>query len=448
MTHATLCLDTRSATHPAIRMRRILTAIAATMVLSAPLVQAQSIILDKDEERVFTEFNWIPYAFFSESFGLGFGVGGAYSGWPTEPSSVLGALTLGTKGSYNLALAMTDYQVPGVPRLTFEPTVLSGLYRDQRIYAGRRADFPGERAGANGSDEDNHTEVKQWDNWVRLGFEYLLPIGHGRDEIVHRYIVDRGFLLRNPSGGETWNPLESGRTTLAVRPQWRGQDLEDDDGQEFDGETFNVELVLEHDNRDFPFNATKGSSRRISYQRDFTDDERFGEWESWTFEYDKLFDLPTSERVRQRVLALGLWTSYVPTWETETIDGDEVVTERPPYYEGATLGGIYRMRAFEDNRWQDKAAMYYSAEYRVVPDWQPLPDVSWLDWASIQYWQWVVFAELGQVAPHYNIGDLHDDMRFDAGFGLRGMIHKAVCRLDIAFGEEGARVVAMYGQPF
>ena len=84
----------------------MLSAVAAVLCLSLAESHAQSIILDKNEERVFSEFNWIPYAFFSESFGLGFGVGGAYTGWPTDPASVLGALTLGTKGSYNAALAL------------------------------------------------------------------------------------------------------------------------------------------------------------------------------------------------------------------------------------------------------------------------------------------------------------------------------------------------------
>ena len=59
-------------------------------------LRAQSIILDSNEERIFHDFNWIPYAFFSDSFGLGFGVGGGYSGWHEEQTSLLGAITLGT----------------------------------------------------------------------------------------------------------------------------------------------------------------------------------------------------------------------------------------------------------------------------------------------------------------------------------------------------------------
>jgi len=423
--------------------------IVITMLLFiSAFASAQSIVLDKDEERVYQELNWIPYAFFSESFGLGFGVGAAYSGWPAEAASVLGAFTLGTKGSYNVALGLSDYQMPGVPRLVLEPLVISGLYRNQRVYIGQSPAFPGERAGSNGSDQENYVDVTQWDTRVQLQLHYLLPIGDGKEDVVHKYIIDRGFLIRNPSGGDTWNPFASGRTRLSLTPEWRGQKLRDENEKELPIKTLNVEIALKYDNRDFPFNATRGSYQRVAYQRDFDDNKYFGEWEAWTFDASKLIDLGSSEWTRQRVLALGFWTAFVPTWETKKINGVRVVTKRPPYYDGATLGGIYRMRAYEDNRWQDKAAIYYSAEYRVVPEWQPLLKQEWLKWAAIQYWQWVVFAEAGQVAPHYNINDLHEKMRLDAGFGLRGMIHKALCRLDISFGEEGSRIVAMYGQPF
>lgn len=414
--------------------------------LSAPAV-GQSIVLNAEEEPVFEKFNWIPYAFFSESFGLGFGVGAGYTGWPQEQASLLGAVTLGTKGSYNVAVALNDYQVPGLPRLVVQPLFVGGKYQDQRLFVGRNPDFGGERAGSNNSDPDHYVEATQWDNRIRLEFLYLLPWGHGRDQIVSRYVLQRGLLIRGASGGDFWNPLESGRTRLSLTPTWREQTLSNDE-LEVPFSTFNVELALDYDNYDFPFNPSRGSSQRVAYQRDFEDDEYFGDWEAWFFEADKVFNLGANDRWSQRVLALRLWTAYVPTWESETVDGLEVVTRRPPHFEGATLGGIYRMRAYEDDRFQDKAAIYYSAELRAMPNWQPLKQMAWLDWAEIGWWQWTLFAEAGQVSPHYNLSDLHSDLHVDGGISVRAMIHKAVCRLDFAYGEEGGRVVAMYGHPF
>ena len=84
----------------------------------------------------------------------------------------------------------------------------------------------------------------------------------------------------------------------------------------------------------------------------------------------------------------------------------------------------------------------------MIPEWQPLRHITALEWADISYWQFVAFVEAGQVSPDWRIDDLHSDLHIDGGVGLRGMLHKAVCRLDVAVSEEGLRITAMYGHPF
>lgn len=422
-------------------------ALFVSLLLVSSPAQGQSVILDKSEQRVFEGFNWVPYAFFSESFGLGFGAGGAYAGWMQEQASVLGAVTLGTTGSYNFMGAVSDYQVPRFPRLVVEPFFSFGRYQEQRLYIGRNPEFGGERAGSNDSDPDHYVEATQWDNRVELDFRFLLPLGHGRDTIVSRYTTHNGLLHEGASGGEIWNPTSSGRTTLSLKPGWRQQTLEQDE-LEVPFKTLNVEVALEYDNYDFPFNPSRGSYQRISFKHDFDEDPNFGDWEVWNAEISKVFDLGSDARSHQRVLAFSAWTAYVPTWESESVDGETRITRRPPGFEGAVLGGLYRMRAYENERFSDKAAIYYTAEYRTMPTWQPLKKIGWLDWADISWWQWVFFAEAGQVAPSYNLEDLHSNIHVDGGLSIRAMIHKAVCRLDFAVGEEGGRVTAMYGHPF
>ena len=80
----------------------LLAAIILTLHVTGVPAFGQGILFKADETRVVENFNWLPYAFFSESFGLGFGVGAGYSGWPRPETTLLGAATLGTKGSYNL----------------------------------------------------------------------------------------------------------------------------------------------------------------------------------------------------------------------------------------------------------------------------------------------------------------------------------------------------------
>ena len=428
------------------RKRKEILLIAFLLIASSLLINAQSITLKSDEVRLASEYNWIPYGFYTDSLGLTFGVGAGKTAWPQEQASLIGTLAFGTKGTYFFAGGGTDIRVPGFERLFVDIMFSSGYYVDATHYVNGNPDFTGERAGSNDSSQENFIEETLWDSWAELRFFYLLPMGDGADEIINTYKIDRGILASGATGGRSWNPLKSGRTYLRLTPAWRNKTLDLEDN--VTGETLNLKVGIEYNNLDFPYNPTRGSKHELYYTYDFTGDDRVGGWEMYDFEYGKVFDLNSVPGVQQHVLVLDLWTAYVPTWETETIDGVEVVTKSPPYYEGANLGGFYRMRAYEGNRFTDKAALFGSIEYRVIPEWQPLLDSKLFKYFELDWWQFALFAEAGRVAPEWKLDELTTDMKFDAGVSLRGMLMKSVFRLDLAVGEEGARVVAMYGQPF
>ncbi|MCK5529351.1 MAG: BamA/TamA family outer membrane protein [Kiritimatiellae bacterium] len=410
------------------------------------LVCAQNITLKSDEARLAGEYNWLPYGFYTKSLGLTFGVGMGRTAWPQEQASLIGTLAFGTKGTYFFAGGGTDIRVPGFERLFVDIMFSSGYYVDSTEYINGNPDFKGERAGSNESSQENFIEETLWDSWAELRFFYLLPMGDGADHVINTYRIDRGILASGATGGKSWNPLKSGRTYLRLTPAWRNKTLDLDDN--ITGNTFNLKVGIEYNNLNFPYNPTCGSKHEFYYTHDFTSNDRLGGWELYEIEYGKVFDLGTVPGVQQHVLALDFWTAYVPTWETETVDGVEIVTERPPYYEGANLGGFYRMRAYEGNRFHDKAAIYGSIEYRIIPKWQPLLENKLFKYFELDWMQFAVFAEAGRVAPEWTFDELTTDMKFDAGVSLRGMLMKSVFRLDLAVGEEGSRVVAMYGQPF
>ena len=166
-------------------------------------------------------------------------------------------------------------------------------------------------------------------------------------------------------------------------------------------------------------------------------------------ELTKYFNLGKGPLFRQRALALDVWTAYVPTWEEEIVDGRVVTTHRPPSFLGATLGGPDRLRAFPRGRFWDRAAVYYAAELRLVPQWNPFGDIPFVrNYLYIPWWQIVPFIEVGQVAPDWNLSDLHSDMKVSGGVGFRFFIGKALLRLDVAGGEDGVMVQATIGQPF
>ena len=60
----------------------------------------------------------------------------------------------------------------------------------------------------------------------------------------------------------------------------------------------------------------------------------------------------------------------------------------------------------------------------------------------------VPFGEIGRVAPSWNVGDLHEDMKWTTGLGFRFWAKGVVGRIDMATSDEGFRTQMMIKQPF
>ena len=391
----------------------------------------------------------VPYAFYNESFGAAVAYAYGKVGYPQKQSAILGTVMAGSKGSIMGFLIGRNLRLPWSDRLFLDPIAQIGYFKDADSYSDGNPDFPDERAGSNDSDEDNYIEGDGWDNFFRLRFKYLLPIGHGKDTIINTYVIDRGLLKSGAAGGTSWNPLISGRTYFELLPFYRWQEIKGDD-EDIDVKTNGLEFSLFRDNRDFVPNPSKGSALRVDVTRDFGWLNSSDSWTVVQTEFDKYFSLGPSETFRQRVIAFDFWTAYSPTWEVEGVrDGQEIISNRPPAYAGATLGGIWRMRAFPSQRFSDKASIYYALEYRMIPKWNPFNNWPWLQkYIGIEWLQFVPFVEVGRVAPGWNVKDLHSDMKWDAGLGLRLWAKGLVARIDLVGSDEGFGVAMMVSQPF
>ena len=276
-------------------------------------------------------------------------------------------------------------------------------------------------------------------------FHYLLPLGHGRDDIVPRYELVDGLPVGGFSGARSLNPLESGRTFIDFRPFYRSQQIDGDDVSTTTS-TNGIDVGLTWDNRDFPTNPARGQSVTLALSRDFGALNSSDSWTVWQAEIDQYFQLKNLPHVRQTVLALNAWTAQTPSWERRA---DGSVAHRPPAYAGATLGGLWKMRAYPAQRFNDRAAIYYAAELRVIPDWNPFNAwPAFQSYANVEWLQFVPFAELGRVAPNWDLGTLHSSMKWSAGFGIRAWASGFVLRVDTALSEEGASVQMMISQPF
>jgi len=391
----------------------------------------------------------LPYAFYNDSFGFAVAYVYGLVGKPQKQATMLATVMAGSKGSAMGFLIGRDIQMPKVDRLFLDPVISVGYFKDADSYTDGNPHYANERAGSNDSDENDYVEGDGWDNFFRMKFKYLLPMGSARDNIIATYKIKEGLLESGGTGGTSLNPFESGRTYLETRPFYRSQQIDGDHVDETT-KTNGLDFSLFWDNRDFYANPSKGFGLRGKVSRDFGLLNSSNSWTNLEGEVDGYIPFQMGSWLRKGVVALDFWTSFSPTWDQQF---DGTIENRPPAYTGPTLGGLWRMRGYPTQRFSDKAAIYYSAELRMIPRWNPFLHWDWIQkYVGIQWLQFVPFVEVGRVAPVWNmvwnIERLHSDMKWDAGFGIRAWAKGLVARIDSAYSDEGFGVQMMVSQPF
>lgn len=376
----------------------------------------------------------LPYAFSSETLGIGLG-GVATYGPTSAPESLYYGTAFGTdNGSSLVALGASDVDFPGLERLFIRCYGIGARYTHMRVYVDGNPAFPDEHAGSNESSADNYIEEDAVDLLADLELRYILPIGHFTETPTHTYVTRNGVLSERPSGATSWNPFVSGRSSVVLNPHYRKQFA--DAGTDEVYETLYFELEFEHDNRDFVPNPGRGSLWKTALRHDPGWLQRSGRWTVVEGELDGYVPLPAPTGIRQQTLALSVWGA-------SSVGGDRI-----PYFARPSLGGFHRLRGYPSFRFHDRAAIHYSMEYRVMPEWQPLDSIEVLDPLRIRWWQVVGLLEVGRVAPSWSTDVLYQDMKMDVGVGIRGLFDKTVGRIDIVVSDEGLNVVAMVGQSF
>jgi hypothetical protein len=402
-------------------------------------------ILETSLPRADSTIN-LPYAFWNETFGFAAGYVYAVNGSPQPQAGMVASVMAGTEGSVmGFLMGQNIRPVRSLERLFVDPILSMGYFDNADIFIDGNPDFPDERAGSNDSDPENFITGRGRDTFARARFKYLLPIGTGRERILPAFQFDKGILAAGANGGDAFNPWRNGLTYVELMPFFRSQNVEND-LVDIEQATNGLELGLFYDNRDIGSNPSRGESVRLRVARDWGEFDSTDSWTSLGAEGDYYVSLGETKVFRQRVLALNAWTSYSPTWRVRS---DGFVDNRPPAFSGATLGGLWRMRAFPAQRFNDKAGIYYSAELRLIPEWNPMVNLPALqERVGIEWFQVVPFVEVGRVAPSWNIDELHSDMKWDVGCGVRAWARGLVARVDVAYSDEGFGVQMMVGQPF
>jgi len=398
---------------------------------------------------------YIPYIFSSDSIGFAGGAAAIKRG-VFQPQTISVAtlfygskqdiITNGTPDTANFSggfLGLFDYKIPGTNRVLLSISGLKSYFPKARYYLYNHT---------NDSKEEQYIESSGDNDFIYATLKYVLSLGDGLDNPEGLYTLKHGFAVgRENYGGGI--PFVTGRTALGVTGFYEHYTFDNNlagaprstNGLK-EWNTNGVRFFVEHDNTDYDLNPSRGYQFRLQYSKDFGWRDAKQSWDFLEFKYNHYINLPTFTFTQQNVLAMSFWTGYSFSWDRNGQIDNNIDAHRPPPWEGARLGGIFRMRGYNTNRFSDKAVVYGTAEYRAVLKWNPFRKSDYIP-VAIDWLQVVGFVEAGRVHESYNF-DLLSDMKYDAGISLRAMAAQVPVRLDIAASDEGVNFWVMVFHPF
>lgn len=371
-----------------------------------------------------TEVAGVPFIISTEQLGTAVGVSGIIKHAGQPQASIFGLGLYSENDSYIGFVGLNNYALPGLKQWLFSAEYYSS-YLSNGIYYVPAARTPNDPLAT------NKIIAEGTESSLRVNAKYVLPWGLGANGGARS--------LRQERGDITFNPLESGVTSINITPFQQKRDVTNYD--HLPDAAQGLELQFNWDNRDSVGDTESGSQTRFTVRRDFGDDER-NSWTTWEIEQSAFVPLDENVLFKEQVLAFNYYLADTPTWESGSGTGD---MHRPPSFAGIKLGGFNRLRGYSSGQFYSRSAVAYSAEYRVKPHWQPLHN---LPFYSFPWWQWSAFVETGQVADSFDMAELHDDLKWTAGLGLRFNVEGVVVRIDYAKSEEEAQMWFMVNQPF
>ncbi|OPH48216.1 BamA/TamA family outer membrane protein [Vibrio campbellii] len=392
----------------------------SVLAFSASLFLSPHIVA-KEKDSAF-----VPFYFSTETLGSTVGLAGVAKGVGQPQAALFGMGLYSEKDSYVGFLSAFNYALSS--NLLFSTQMYQARFNDNPYYLGEQ--------GSNSSSTEDKTVTNGDEENYKLEFKYLLPWGNVREHGLlgaFQPVRDVSFA----------SPVDSGVSSIIFTPFYSSREL--DIYNEKKEEATGFSLTFDWDNRDSVRNTTRGSHTSFDLTTGAENLQSEDLWLKWEFQNSQYYSLgPLGDWFDQQVLAFDFYTADTPTWNK----CDGAVCARPPEQEQARLGGLYRLRGYTAGRYHGRSAIHYSAEYRVLPDWQPLDDIPLINYYDLPWWQWVAFAEVGRVADDYDLKTLHEDMKWNVGGAVRFQVEGIVVRAEMAKGADEGTFRVMINQPF
>ncbi|NKF49468.1 hypothetical protein G3R49_02580 [Shewanella sp. WXL01] len=373
------------------------------------------------------EVEVVPFIFATETLSTAFGGAGVIKHAGQAQATALGVGLYTANDSWMGFLGLYNYQLPGAEQWLFSFEAFQGHY-EQGIYFLEPHESP--------RGETEKVISVGDEGFAKLHIEYVLPIASGKQGAARS-------LARRQAEEISWNPLESGVSSVKLTPFVKNRKLEVN--ETLPDLAKGAELLFEWDNRDTSKDTLKGGRTSLTFTYGMAIDDQ-PDWSIWEFEQSAFFPLGSNKWLSEQVLAANVYVADTPSWNKQ--DGTTGNYHRPPTFAGVGLGGFDRLRGYSSDQFTGRSAVNYSLEYRVKPHWQPLQNWPVFNLYKVPWWQWVVFGEMGKVANSFSASELHTDMKYVMGAGVRFEVEDIVVRLDLASNTDENQFWVMVNQAF
>jgi len=406
---------------------------------SMPQVHQTGINRSKDYSP---EFVAVPFVFSTETLSTTVGGAGVIKHAGQPQASAFGIGLYSSNESWITYLGLNNYQLPKLDQWLFSGEFSRASYKEGIYFVPEDANRSSKGVNRSDAMATNRVITVGDEFYTKLHIKYVLPWGKGSKGAARSLMPS---LATDPL---SWDPRESGVTSLQITPFIRTQELLG--YEDLPTETQGLKFKLDWDNRDNGKNSTRGGRSSLTLSRDFgargggADDRE--SWTMWEFEQSAFLSMGESDWFGQQILAFNFYLADTPTWND--YDSSTQAYQRPPSFAGVTLGGFDHLRGYSSKQFYGRSALLYSAEYRVQPRWQPLQSLPVFNLYDVPWWQWVVFAEAGQVADDFSASELHDDMKWTLGVGARFEVENVIVRTEFAYAEDAKQFWIMVNQPF
>ncbi|OBT08208.1 hypothetical protein A9267_10845 [Shewanella sp. UCD-FRSSP16_17] len=374
------------------------------------------------------EFVAVPIVFSTETLSTTFGAAGLVKHAGQAQAVALGIGLYSANDSWLTYAGFYNYQLPKLDQWLFSAEVFRGHYEQGIYYLPQAPQVP------KANDSERIISVGD-EGFSKLHIKYVLPIAGGKNGAAAS--------LARKKNAVSWNPLESGVTSISLTPFNKYRELEALDYLPDEARGF--ELSLNWDNRDSANNSSQGGESNLTITRgsDINDDPN---WLMWEFEQSAFLSLGSNAWFEDQVLATNVYIADTPTWND--IDNSTQEFKRPPSFAGVSLGGFDRLRGYDSKQFTGRSAVNYALEYRITPRWQPLQNLPVFNLYNVPWWQWALLLEAGNVSDEFSFDSLHEEMKTAYGASIRFEVESIVIRTDFVTGGDESQFWVMVNQPF